>query len=90
VSDIVASPDPAAAAERLGKTFRAWAAARSPGPTGFLVTTKEKVKYTREGVLAAAAALVDTVRQTRPLVHQVFLIIDPSPSLYVQFVQALG
>jgi len=80
VSDIVASPDPCAAAWRLGDTFRAWAAAVSPGPIGFQVTTKEKVQYTRDGIVAAAAALVDTVRHLRPLVHQVlFFIIDPFP-----------
>jgi thiamine-phosphate diphosphorylase/hydroxyethylthiazole kinase len=71
VSDIVASPDPCAAAWRLGDTFRAWAAAVSPGPIGFQVTTKEKVQYTRDGIVAAAAALVDTVRHLRPLVHQI-------------------
>jgi thiamine-phosphate diphosphorylase/hydroxyethylthiazole kinase len=81
VSDIVTSPDPRAAASRLAQTFRAWAAASSPGPIGFPVTTKEKAQYTSEGIAAAAAALVDTVRRLRPLVHQVlFLIIDPTPT----------
>lgn len=72
----MASPDPRAAASSLAQTFRAWAAAAaSRGPTGFLVTPEQKAQYTREGIAAAAAALVDTVRQLRPLVHQVFRIL---------------
>ena len=79
VSDIMASPDPRAAASRLAQTFRAWAAASSPGPVAFLVTPKEKAQYTRKGIASAAAALVNTVRRFRPLVHQVlFLMIYPS------------
>lgn len=73
MSDIVASRDPRAAASRLTQTFRAWAAAASRGPTAFLATPEQKAQYTREGIAAAAAALVDTVRRLRPLVHQVFL-----------------
>ncbi|KAH9994971.1 thiamine biosynthetic bifunctional enzyme [Russula compacta] len=72
VSDIVASPDPRAAASRLAQTFRAWAAAASRGPTAFLVASAEPtVQYTREGIADAAAALVNTVRHLRPLVHQI-------------------
>jgi hypothetical protein len=74
----MASPDPRAAASSLAQTFRAWAAAASRGPTGFLVTPEQKARYTREGIAAAAAALVDTVRHLRPLVHQVFLQNPPS------------
>jgi thiamine-phosphate diphosphorylase/hydroxyethylthiazole kinase len=77
VSDIVASSDPRAAASRLAQTFRAWAAAASRGPTGFLVTPEQKAQYTREGIVTAAAALVDTVRRERPLVHQVLLQQQP-------------
>jgi thiamine-phosphate diphosphorylase/hydroxyethylthiazole kinase len=73
VSDIVASSDPRAAASRLVQKFRAWAAAASRGPAAFLVTPEQKAQYTREGIAAAAAALVDTVRRLRPLVHQVLL-----------------
>jgi hypothetical protein len=69
----MASPDPRAAASNLAQTFRAWTAAASRGPTGFLVTPEQKAQYTREGIAAAAAALVDTVRHLRPLVHQVIL-----------------
>lgn len=68
----MASPDPCAAASSLAQTFRAWVAAASRGPTGFLVTPKQKAQYTPEGIAAAAAALVDTVRHLRPLVHQVY------------------
>ena len=71
VSEIVASLEPEAAAQRLAQTFRAWTAVASRGPTGFLVTPEQKAQYTREGIAAAAAALVDTVRRVRPLVHQV-------------------
>ncbi|KAH9083751.1 thiamine biosynthetic bifunctional enzyme [Lactarius deliciosus] len=71
VSDIVASPEPQAAARRLVQTFRAWAAAASRGPTAFLVTPEQKAQYTPEAIAAAAAALVDTVRRVRPLVHQI-------------------
>jgi hypothetical protein len=67
----MASPEPGAAARRLAQTFRAWSAAASRGPTGFLVTPEQKGRYTREGIVAAAAALVDVVRRMRPLVHQV-------------------
>ena len=67
----MASPDPRAAALSLAQTFRAWAAVASRGPTGFLVTPEQKAHYTREGIAAAAAALVGTVRHLRPLVHQV-------------------
>jgi hypothetical protein len=74
VSAIMASPDPRGAASSLAQTFRAWAAAASRGPTGFLVTPEQKAQYTPEGIAAAAAALVDTVRHLRPLVHQVFFI----------------
>ena len=77
MSDIVASGDPRAAASRLAQTFRAWAAAASRGPTGFLVTPEQKARYTREGIVTAAAALVDTVRRERPLVHQVRLPQQP-------------
>ena len=59
---------------------RAWAAAASRGPTGFRVTPEQKAQYTREGIVAAAAALVDTVRRLGPLVHQVHLTeMPPSP-----------
>ncbi|KAI0256184.1 TMP-TENI-domain-containing protein [Lactifluus subvellereus] len=71
VSEIVASIEPGAAAQRLAQTFRAWTAAASRGPTGFLATPERKAQYTREGIAAAAAALVDTVRRVRPLVHQI-------------------
>lgn len=71
VSDIVASPEPEAAARRLVETFRAWEAVASYGPTGFLVTSEQKAHYTPKGIAVAAAALVDTVRRVRPLVHQV-------------------
>jgi hypothetical protein len=67
----MASRDPRAAAQCLVQTFRAWTAAASRGPTGFLVTAEQKARYTREGIAAAAAALVETVRRVRPLVHQV-------------------
>ena len=77
MSDIVASSDPRAAASRLVRKFRAWAAAASRGPAAFPVTPEQKVQYTREGIAAAAAALVDTVRRLRPLVHQVFLTQQP-------------
>ena len=77
----MASPDPRAAAVSLAQTFRAWEAAASRGPTGFLVKPEQKARYTREGVAAAAAAVLNNVRQFRPLVHQVFFIINPSPSL---------
>lgn len=73
----MASPEPRTAASSLTQTFRAWAAAASRGPTGFLVTPEQKAQHTRSGIAAAAAALVDTVRHLRPLVHQVFFIIDP-------------
>ena len=80
MSDIVASSDPRAAASRLAQKFRAWAAAAPRGPTGFRVTPEQKAQYTREGIVAAAAALVDTVRRLRPLVHQVHLTeMPPSP-----------
>ncbi|KAH9978842.1 thiamine biosynthetic bifunctional enzyme [Lactifluus volemus] len=71
VSEIMASCDPRAAAQCLTQTFRAWTAAASRGPTGFLVTPEQKARYTREGIAAAAAALVETVRRVRPLVHQI-------------------
>jgi len=59
---------------------RAWAAAASRGPTDFRVTPEQKAPYTREGIVAAAAALVDTVRRLGPLVHQVHLTeMPPSP-----------
>ena len=53
------------------ETFRAWAAVASYGPTGFLVRPEQKAHYTRQSIAVAAAALVDTVRRVRPLVHQV-------------------
>ena len=71
MSDIVASPEPQAAARRLEQTLRAWAAAASRGPIAFPVTSEQKAQYTPEGIAVAAAALVDTVRRVRPLVHQV-------------------
>ncbi|KAI9509171.1 thiamine biosynthetic bifunctional enzyme [Russula earlei] len=67
VSDIMASPEPYATASCLAQTFCAWSAAVSRGPAAFLV----KAQYTREGIAAAAATLVDTVRRVRPLVHQI-------------------
>jgi hypothetical protein len=67
----MASRDPRAAAQCLVQTFRAWMAVASRGPTGFLVTPEQKARYTREGIAAAAAALLETVRRVRPLVHQV-------------------
>jgi hypothetical protein len=72
VSAIMGSSDPRAAASSLRQIFRDWAAAASHGPTAFLVTPGQNAQYTREGIAAAAAALVDTVRRLRPLVHQVF------------------
>ena len=71
MSDIVASSETQAAARRLEQTFRAWAAAASRGPIAFPVTPEQKALYTPEGIAVAAAALVDTVRRVRPLVHQV-------------------
>ncbi|KAI9442417.1 thiamine biosynthetic bifunctional enzyme [Lactarius indigo] len=65
VSDIVASPEPQAAAQRLAQTFRAWAAAASRGPTAFLVTPELKAQYTPEAITAAAATLVDTDHEQR-------------------------
>ncbi|KAI0305529.1 TMP-TENI-domain-containing protein [Multifurca ochricompacta] len=71
VSDIMTSPEPETAARRLAQTFRAWMALASHGPTGFLVTSEQLAQYTQEGISAAAAALVDTVRRVRPLVHHI-------------------
>ena len=80
MSDIVASSDPRGAASRLAQKFRAWAAAVPRGPTAFLVTREQKAQYTREGIAAAAAALLDTVRRSRPLVHQVLSSHNSPPS----------
>lgn len=71
VSDIVVSPEPQAAARRLAQTFCAWAAAASRGPISFPVTPEHKKFYTVEGFAFVAAALVNTVRRVRPLVHQI-------------------
>ena len=59
------------------------------GSTGLLVTPEQKARCTPEVIAVAAAALVDTVRLVRPLVHQID-IYPPSPlknhthGLYVQ------
>jgi thiamine-phosphate diphosphorylase/hydroxyethylthiazole kinase len=71
VSDIVASSEPQTAARRLAQTFRAWAAAASRGPTGFLVTPRQKAYYSPDAFAFVAGALINTVRRMRPLVHQI-------------------
>ncbi|KAH9063611.1 thiamine biosynthetic bifunctional enzyme, partial [Lactarius vividus] len=65
VSEIVASPEPQAAARRLVQTLRAWAAAAFRGPTAFPATPEQNVQYMPEAITATTAALVDTVRRTQ-------------------------
>ncbi|KAI0037969.1 HK-domain-containing protein, partial [Auriscalpium vulgare] len=66
VSDIVASTEPFGAAQRLSTTIRAWAALPR-GRTSFSPSSA----YTSGKVIEAAAALVATVRRTKPLAHQI-------------------
>ncbi|KAI0268629.1 Hydroxyethylthiazole kinase [Gloeopeniophorella convolvens] len=90
VSAIVASPEPFAAAHRLAHGFRAWAITAPRGRPAAFVSwpSQPKVAYTRDSVVAAAAALVDTVRRVRPLVHQITNMVVKTQSANVTL--ALG
>ncbi|EIM83062.1 thiamine biosynthetic bifunctional enzyme [Stereum hirsutum FP-91666 SS1] len=69
VSDIMASTDPQAAARRLADIFAAWKAVpRSPVSFTPHVCSSS---HTRDAVIRAAAELVLSVRQVKPLVHQI-------------------
>ena len=68
VSDIVASSEPRAAAQRLQRIFRSWSNVPHV-PESF--TSNSKNNHTAEGIVEAAAALLDNVRKLKPLVHQV-------------------
>ncbi|KAI0066253.1 thiamine biosynthetic bifunctional enzyme [Artomyces pyxidatus] len=67
VSDIVASLEPRAAAERLSSTFGAWHAVPR-APSSF---SSASAGYTSARVVEAAAALLSTLRRVKPLVHQI-------------------
>ncbi|ETW81065.1 hypothetical protein HETIRDRAFT_452502 [Heterobasidion irregulare TC 32-1] len=69
VSDVVASQDPRAAAQRLLQLFSSWAKA-SRGPTSFSLLSPQG-SYTSESVVKEAASLLESVRQIKPLVHQI-------------------
>ncbi|KAA1472920.1 thiamine biosynthetic bifunctional enzyme [Dentipellis sp. KUC8613] len=67
VSDIVASSNPRASAERLALIFRSWAAIPR-GPKSFSVDVPDV--YLPANIVNAAADLVARVRHVKPLVHQ--------------------
>jgi thiamine-phosphate diphosphorylase / hydroxyethylthiazole kinase len=66
VSEIIASKEPKSAAERLATIYRAWAST-SRGPTSFSTTTLT----TKEYLIQLAGELLEGIKLTRPLVHQV-------------------
>ncbi|KAH9935372.1 Hydroxyethylthiazole kinase [Fomitopsis serialis] len=65
VSDIVASPEPKVAAEKLASIVRAF---KGYSPSSFSLPSP---RYTPEFVKTQAAALVSAVRKHSPLVHQI-------------------
>ena len=71
VSDIVASPEPKLAAERLSSTIRSFKTL--PSAIGVLAQSPDEL---HARILEGVARLIEHVRERSPLIHQVSLDAD--------------